>query len=130
MQQKKKKVKIDAKLMKKYKKNCGMCGHFEEVETEHSESPIGICTAFEVKGGHMTARGARSDAKWCGVAGTRFIPKGTKKKGRQFLSVEQEEPKLIEDMTLEELDEIVTDGLKPADKARITKQRNKLNKEQ
>ncbi len=129
MQQKKKKVKIDAKLMKKYKKNCGECGHLELVETEHSESPIGICTAFEVRGGHMTARGARSDTKWCGVAGARFIPKGTKKKGRQFLSVEQEEPKLIEDMTLDELDEINTDGLKPADKARITKQRNKLNKD-
>ena len=123
----KKKPKITAKLMHKFKKNCGNCAHFKEVETDNSSDSIGMCYAFFREG--QVARGARSEAKYCGKHGSKFLDKKNKP-SRRFLPLEEEEPKLIEDMTLEELDEIVIDGLDPNDKRRITNRRKKLNKEQ
>lgn len=112
-QQKKKGIKIDSKFLKKKKLSCGNCKHFEVIETEYSEN-VGMCNAFGFQNGdRITARGARSDNKWCGMRGVRFEPK-------------QDEPKLIEEMTLEELNEIHTDGLSPQDKRRITNAKKKL----
>lgn len=123
----KKKPKITAKLMHKFKKNCGNCAHFGTVETDNSPDPVGICYA-KIKEGQPSS-GARADSKWCGKHGRYFLDKKNKP-SRRFLPLEEEEPKLIEDMTLEELDEIVIDGLDPNDKRRITNRRKKLNKEQ
>jgi hypothetical protein len=46
-------------------------------------------------------------------------------RGKKFVP-KQEEPKLIEEMTLQELNEIDTNGLQPNDKRRITNAKKKL----
>lgn len=117
-QQQKKGIKIDAKFLRTRKLNCANCENFEEVETEFSDK-VGMCNAFSFKGGsRMTARGARSEDKWCGMRGTQFKPK----------EQVDDDVKLIEEMTLDELNEIDVSDLTKQDKSRITKHRNKLLK--
>ncbi len=117
-QQKKKGIKIDAKFLRKKKLECGNCAHFEPIDTEFSEG-VGLCKAFKFKNDAvMSARGARSDDKWCGMRGTQFKPK----------EQVDDDVKLIEEMTLDELNEIDVSDLTKQDKSRITKHRNKLLK--
>ena len=109
-QQNKKGIKIDSKFLRRKKLNCENCEHFKAIDTEFSEG-VGWCYAFLPDG--QSARGARNEDKFCGMRGKRFTPK-------------KDEPKLIEEMTLEELNEIETDGLQPNDKRRITNAKKKL----
>jgi len=109
-QQRQKGIKIDSKFLRKKKLNCENCQNFKAIETEYSDN-VGWCYAFLPEG--QSARGARNEDKWCGMRGKKFVPK-------------QEEPKLIEQMTLQELNEIDTNGLQPNDKRRITNAKKKL----
>ncbi len=114
-QARKKGIKIDAKLLKKKKLECSNCKHYDTIDTEYAEG-LGMCYANITNNEPISARGARSEDKWCGMRGSKFEPKGS------------EEVKLIEEMTLEELEAIDTKGIRSQDKRRITLAKNKLKK--
>ncbi len=143
MQQQKKR-RITSKLIKQYDRGCKTCIHFHEEYNENSEDPIGMCTGSPNIKGSLSARGARDASKLCGMEGKwyerdpecgepvinkrskRVVPK---KKRIEPPNPKQDEPPRLEDMTLDELEAIPRDELSIGEKAKLTKQINKLKKE-
>lgn len=132
-----KQVKITKKLMKQKKKTCADCANYYEVENETviQDEPmmIGMCKVqFNGVTDNLCVHGARTDNKYCGLIGRFFKDKNSAPDKPKM--EREEEPIKIEDMPLEDLEEVKNDKelwaeCSIGEKARISKQINKLKKE-
>jgi len=109
-----KKTKITAAVMKKHGKQCSKCKQFEL-----NEDGIGICHAFFSNGDH-SARGARSEEKYCGRGGKKFELIGTGKP-----TIREREAELDRrEAELESTDADIEPELTRQQKAAITRKAN------
>jgi len=109
--------KITPRFLKERKLGCTNCRHYSETDNDFGDG-IGVCHATFKQG--QVARGARAEDKYCGMNGKLFQPLLRKK-----APVDDNTP-LIEELTLDELNDIDITDLDSQTKRRITNAKKKL----
>ena len=117
-----KKPKITSKVMKKRGRECSKCKQFEL-----NNDGIGICHAFFTNDDH-SARGARSEEKYCGRGGKKFELIGTGKPTIREREAELDRREAeLESTELESTDADIEPELTRQQKAAITRKANQAN---